>query len=70
MAARPTVGALGLLSALAPMAVVPKGTTELGGGAAAAAESGAPGPAASASAASGSTAARHRRRVAFTRCTR
>ena len=37
MAARPTIGALAPATALAPTAVVPKGTTELAGGAAAAA---------------------------------
>ena len=63
----PTIGALGLLTALAPTPVVPNGTAESGGGVVAGA-AGAAIPSA-ASAASASSAARLRPARRLTRCT-
>ena len=65
----PTMGAFGLLTALAPTVVVPNGTTEFSGGAAAAPDD--PGPARTSPVSVNSAAAATRDRAArLTRCTR
>ena len=63
VAAMPTMGALGFATALAPIGVVPKGTTELGGGGAVDADTGAAASPETGTAARPSTATRpqHRR---------